>query len=107
MKRRVVLPAQTAPVPVLDRKVDVIGPVRDPDNRPVKIGTIVKRDGYVHPLYGPMKKIHGQVVRIYTLPGKDGIYLDVIEKKSRQIRPMKLEQMSRSSSKAFKGRKRA
>lgn len=102
-KRNVKLPVST-PL-IQDSKVDVTEPIRDGDDRPVKIGTIVKREGVVHPLYGPMKKIHGQVVRIYTLPGKEGIFIDIREKKSQQIRPMKLEQLSRSSSKAFKGRR--
>jgi hypothetical protein len=90
-----------------DPKTDVTELVRDPHGQLVKIGTVVKREGYVHPLYGPMKKIHGQVVRIYTLPGNERIFVDVIEKKTRNIKPVHLDTLSRSSSKAFKGRKRA
>lgn len=103
MPKRAVKPQALPPIP--DPKMDVTGLVRDPDGRPVKIGTIVKRENYEHPLYGLMPKIHGQVTRIYKLPGNDRILVDVIEKKSRTIKPVHLDTLRRSQSKAFQKRR--
>lgn len=90
----------SVPIPVRpDPKTDVkVLPVRDADGRPVKLGTIVKREKTPHELYGYLPKIHGRVVRIYTLPEKERILVDVIDKKG-NVRPLYLDTLHRSASK--------
>ena len=84
-------------MPVVDPKVDVTEKVWGPDDKRIKVGTIVRRPKMPHPVYGVLPSIAGEVVRIYRLPGDDRVRVDIKEKKNLRVVTVFAETLRRST----------
>ena len=66
-----------------DHRIDVEEKVYGSDDRPIKVGVIVRRPRMSHPQYGVVPTAAGKVVRIYRLPDDSRILVEFTDKRNR------------------------